>query len=83
VAEGDRPVYSGSAMARERWTDDRLDDLVEATRIGFERIDREFDRVHTDIRELRQTMLRGWITMLATQMVGFLGVIATILARGA
>jgi hypothetical protein len=70
-------------MARERWTDDRLDDLLQATRLGFERVDREFDRVHTDIRELRQTTQRAWVTMISVQMVGFLGVIATILARGA
>jgi hypothetical protein len=76
VAEERPPDYSDSAMARERWTDERLDDLAEAMRAGFERVDQ-------DIRELRQTTLRVWITMLATQVTGFLGVIATILARGA
>jgi hypothetical protein len=69
-------------MPRERWTDDRLDDLVDTTRVGFERIDREFDRVHTDIRELRQTVHQTFVTMISLQIVGFLGVIATILARG-
>jgi hypothetical protein len=76
VAEGDRPDYSGSAMARDRWTDEWLDDLAEAVRSGFERVD-------GDIRELRQTVIRAWITMVSVQMIGFLGVIATILARGA
>jgi hypothetical protein len=66
-----------------RWTDERLDDLVEATRGGFERIDREFDRVHTDIRELRQIVHQTFVTTVSLQIVGFLGVIATILARGA
>ncbi len=41
-----------------------------------------FERVDGDIRELRQTMTRAWITMISVQMVGFLGVIATILVRG-
>ena len=63
-------------MPRERSTDERLEDLAEAVRTGFERVD-------GDLRELRQTVNRGWITMLAVQMVGFLVVIATILARGA
>ena len=62
-------------MPRATWTDERLDDLSESIRNGFERVD-------TDIRELRQTMTRAWITMISVQMVGFLGVIATILARG-
>jgi hypothetical protein len=70
-------------MAPERWTDERLDDLVEATRLGFERLDRSFERVDQDIRELRQTTQRAWITMISVQMIGFLGVLAAILARGA
>ena len=84
-------------MARERWTDERLDDLAGAMRGGFERVDRSFERVdrrfeqvdrnfervHEDIRELRQTMLRGGTALIATQMIGFLGVLAAILARGA
>jgi hypothetical protein len=63
-------------VPRATWTDERLDDLSESIRNGFERVD-------TDIRELRQTMTRAWITMISVQMVGFLGVIATIVARGA
>jgi hypothetical protein len=63
-------------MARERWTDERLDDLAEAVRSGFARVD-------GDLRELRQTVLRTWIAMISVQLVGFLGVIGTILARGA
>jgi hypothetical protein len=77
-------------MARERWTDDRLDDLVGATRDGFERVDREFDRVHTDIRDLRLELkgeiseLRQWMFRLTIGMtVGFISVLAAILARGA
>ena len=84
-------------MARERWTDERLDDLAGAMRGGFDRVDRSFERVdrrfeqvdrnfervHEDIRGLRQTMLRGGAALIATQMIGFLGVLAAILARGA
>jgi hypothetical protein len=75
VAEQRRPDYSGSGVETRRWTDERLDDLAEAMRSGFERVDQ-------DIRELRQTMLRAWITLISMQTVGFLAVIATILARG-
>jgi hypothetical protein len=70
-------------MEGSRWTDERLDDLAGAIGNRFDRVDREFDRVHQDIRDLRETMQRAWITMISVQMVGFLGVIATILARGA
>jgi hypothetical protein len=63
-------------VRRATWTDERLDDLSESIRNGFERVD-------TDIRELRQTMTRAWITMISVQMVGFISVLAAILARGA
>jgi hypothetical protein len=62
-----------------RWTDERIDDLAETMRTGFERVDREFDRVHQDLRELRQWMFRLTIGM----SLGFISVLATILARGA
>jgi hypothetical protein len=61
-----------------RWTDERIDDLAETMRTGFERVDREFDRVHQDLRELRQWMFRLTIGM----SLGFISVLATILARG-
>ena len=45
----------------------------------FDRVDREFDRVHQDIRELRQ-----WIFRLTIGMsVGFISVLSAILVRGA
>ncbi|HMI81394.1 MAG TPA: hypothetical protein VK480_06360 [Solirubrobacterales bacterium] len=42
-----------AVMARETWTDERLDDLVA-------RMDRGFDRVDADIRELRSEMIQGF-----------------------
>jgi hypothetical protein len=59
-------------MARERWTDERLDDLVDEVRRGFDRVDR-------DLRELRQWIFR--LTMGMT--VGFITTFAALLARGA
>lgn len=40
-----------TTMARERWTDERLDDLAV-------NVDRRFDRVDADIRDLRSDMAR-------------------------
>ena len=63
-------------MESRRWTDERLDDLAQEVRGGFDRVDR-------DIRELRQMILGGGAVLIGTQMIVFLGVITTILARGA
>jgi hypothetical protein len=63
-------------MERPAWTDERLDDLTR-------RVDAGFNRIDTDIRELR-----GEITMLRTTLIrvgggvmaGLVGVIAAVLA---
>ena len=42
-----------AVMEREAWTDERLDDLAAG-------IDKRFDRVDADIRELRADMNKGF-----------------------
>jgi hypothetical protein len=77
-------------MERAAWTDERLDDLAEAMRYGFARVDQ-------DIRDLRSevhdgfTSVRSEVNDLRRMIMGFgsgillalIGVIAAILARGA
>ena len=67
----DQREYPETAMERSRWTDERLDDLVDEMRRGFDRVDQ-------DIRELRQLMFRMMIGMT----LGFVSVLATIIAAG-
>ena len=53
---------------RSTWTDERLDDLIHRMDLGFERVD-------TDIRELRaemKSMQRTMFGMMATIVAGFL-----------
>jgi len=53
------------AMAREQWTDERLDDLKEQMVAGFQRVD-------ADIRDLRRMMFQGFMTMTGVMVTGFL-----------
>ena len=53
------------AMAREQWTDARLDDLNQRVAEGFQRVD-------ADIRDLRRMMFQGFITMMSVMVTGFL-----------
>lgn len=53
------------AMAREAWTDERLDDLNQRVTEGFQRID-------ADIRDLRRMMFQGFMTMTGIMVTGFL-----------
>lgn len=69
---------------RESWTDERLDDLKENMNERFDQVDqrfdhienrfgREFDRVDSDIRELRRLTLYGFIGLATMMVTGFTG----------
>jgi archaellum component FlaC len=80
-------------VERGDWTDARLDDRFDQIDGRFDQIDRRFDRVDAELMEMRGD-IRGvrteindlrttFIRFNAGIMVGLLGVIAAILARGA
>jgi hypothetical protein len=62
-------------MPRERWTDEGLDQFEKRiderfshfereVNLRFEQVDKRFDRVEADIRELRTIMVGGFATLL-------------------
>lgn len=67
-------LFFMAVMAREQWTDQRLDDFKENVNQRFDQVDKRFDqvdkrfdqvdkkfeRVDTDIRELRSDMKTGF-----------------------
>jgi hypothetical protein len=53
-------------MAREAWTDDRLDDLNNRVSEGFQRVD-------ADIRDLRRMMFQGFIAQTTITVSCFIG----------
>jgi hypothetical protein len=61
---------------RESWTDDRLDDMQGEMRRGF-------DRVDTDVRELRSEMNTRFDALQRTLVIGFAGIGAGVLASTA
>jgi len=56
---------------RESWTDERLDDLKESMNQRFDQVDARFDRVESDIGELRRMMAQGFIAMMTITVTGF------------
>jgi hypothetical protein len=64
-------------MERTRWTDDRVDDLVKRVSRRFDAVDRRFDRVEGDIKELRSLVWWLW----ATTILSILGLFVTVLLR--
>ena len=49
---------------RETWTDERLDDFKASVNQRFDEVDKRFDRIDADIRELRQTMIHGFFVLV-------------------
>lgn len=77
-----------AVMAREVWTDERLDDLnARIGRLegrmdaGFEEMRREFVAVRQEMAAQFAAQHRMMVQLFATMMIGFLGVIATILTQ--
>jgi hypothetical protein len=67
---------------REAWTDERLDDLSE-------RMDRGFDRVDKDLRELKKSvdgtqrlLIQVTVGISAAMVTGFVGLATLIVATG-
>ena len=71
---------------REKWTDERLDDMNERMGEGFNRLDHEMRNLRTEMNSLRAEMNSRFEAtqrlivqvgggMFVTMVVGFLGVI--------
>jgi hypothetical protein len=69
-------------MERAAWTDERLDDLAEAMRGGFDRVDRDMRDLRTEMESLRATVLRIGAGLMGGMAIGFLSVIVAIVVRG-
>jgi hypothetical protein len=59
------------AMARESWTDERLNDLKDQMISGFARVD-------ADIRDLRRMMFQGFVAMATIMITCFVGLAGLI-----
>jgi len=77
-----------ATMAREAWTDERLDDLNRRVDEGFREMKEEFRALRAEIAADRAQVnnqfaaqQRMMAQLFATMLIGFLGVIATILTQ--
>jgi hypothetical protein len=82
-----------AVMARDAWTDERLDDLNAKVDRLDERMEAGFAEFRTEFRTLRGEMnaqfgaqnrmiFQLFGGMFATMLIGFLGIIVTVLAHG-
>jgi len=61
-----------AVMARERWTDERLDDLAR-------RVDRGFAEVKGEVRDLRTEVNERFDSMQRTMIIGFVTLNASVI----
>jgi len=77
-----------AVMTRDGWTDERLDDLNARVDRIEQRMDAGFAEMRAEFAALRQEMaaqnrmlIQLFGGMFATTLIGFLGVIATIITQ--
>jgi hypothetical protein len=68
-------------MAREAWTDERLDDLKGSVDRGFGDMRTEFREVRGEITSLNRTIHQLTFAFAGTMFLGFMGTIAAIVTQ--
>jgi len=66
-----------AVMAREGWTDERLDDLNARVDRLEQRVDAGFTEMRTQFAAQNRMLIQLFGGMFATMLIGFLGVIVT------
>lgn len=80
-------VFSMAVMAREVWTDERLDDLTKRMDKGFDEVKGEIRDVKGEVRALRTEMNTKFAvvdarfdSMQRTMVIGFASIVASVIA---
>ncbi|HYG96963.1 MAG TPA: hypothetical protein VD741_07625 [Solirubrobacterales bacterium] len=60
------------AMAREAWTDERLDDLKDQVVAGFQRVDADIRELRGEVKSVQRIVIYGFITQSGIMVTGFL-----------
>jgi hypothetical protein len=68
-----------AVMAREAWTDERLDDLNAKVDRGFQEMHTELRDIRTEIGALNRTVIQFAFAVVGTIFLGFMGTIAALL----
>lgn len=68
-------------MAREAWTDERLDDLNKRIDDGFNEMRTEFRAMRGEMASNHRELVRMTAGIWITAVIGFLGVVATVVTH--
>ncbi|MGD9735340.1 MAG: hypothetical protein AB7V58_07010 [Solirubrobacterales bacterium] len=71
-----------ATMARDSWTDKRLDDLSANVQRLDQRMETGFGELRSEIRELNRSFQQMTWRLMGMMLASFLGVVATVLTQG-
>ncbi len=74
-------LFSMAVMAREAWTDERLDDLKENVDQRFDQVDQRFDQVDERFAQVDarfDAMNARFGSMQRTMIIGFVSLVGTV-----
>ena len=70
-------------MPREKWTDERLDDLNKKVDHGFARLDGDIRELRKDLKSLHSEMNARFDTVNRNMIAGFFVIVAAIIGSNA
>ncbi len=73
-------LLSMAVMARDMWTDERLDDLATQVDKRFDRVEADIREVKADLKTLHSEMNARFDSMQRTMIIGFVTMSASIIA---
>lgn len=63
---------------REKWTDERLDDMNARMAEGFQRVDADLRELRADMKTTQRLIIQVGGGMFGTMLIGFAGLIVTM-----
>ena len=64
---------------REKWTDERLDDMNERMAEGFRRVDADLRELRSDMKTTQRLIIQVGGGMFGTMLIGFASLIVTMI----
>jgi hypothetical protein len=62
---------------REKWTDERLDDLNARVSEGFQRVDADLREIRSDMKAMQRLIVQVGGGLFGTMLIGFLSLLVT------
>ena len=62
---------------REKWTDERLDDMNARMAEGFQRVDADLREIRSDMKALQRLIVQVGGGLFGTMLIGFLSLLVT------